>query len=183
MFGVYVSLFLDFDKFFIGWNDREECACNPVRFFVIISMERSGSGWFETLLNSHINVSSNGEIFSAKERRSNISAIVNTLDKVYDLDWFSSASRNECTAAIGFKWMLNQVCDVKELLLPVLPRLWSFHYPNVTFRWDGLGSPSSHCCVPGRRRMSWRQYLSLCNISIRIKSTYSIIHYNKNYFL
>ncbi|KAF9603641.1 hypothetical protein IFM89_037185 [Coptis chinensis] len=87
---------------------RAECACKPVRFFAILSMQRSGSGWFETLLNSHINVSSNGEIFSAKERRSNISAIVNTLDKVYNLDWFSSASRNECTAAVGFKWMLNQ---------------------------------------------------------------------------
>ncbi|WVZ57202.1 hypothetical protein U9M48_007612 [Paspalum notatum var. saurae] len=82
--------------------------CNPVRFFAIISSQRSGSGWFETLLNSHINVSSNGEIFSAKERRSNVSSIINTLDKVYNLDWNSSASKNECTAAIGFKWMLNQ---------------------------------------------------------------------------
>ncbi|OVA15779.1 hypothetical protein BVC80_1825g12 [Macleaya cordata] len=71
-------------------------------------MQRSGSGWFETLLNSHINVSSNGEIFSVKERRSNISSIVQTLDKVYNLDWFSSASKNECSAAVGFKWMLNQ---------------------------------------------------------------------------
>ncbi|KAI3972544.1 hypothetical protein MKX01_019202 [Papaver californicum] len=66
------------------------------------------SGWFETLLNSHINVSSSGEIFSNKERRSNISSIVNTSDKVYNLDWFSSASKNECSAAVGFKWMLNQ---------------------------------------------------------------------------
>ncbi|KAI3915922.1 hypothetical protein MKW98_004363 [Papaver atlanticum] len=88
--------------------EREECACNPVRYFAILSMQRSGSGWFETLLNSHINVSSNGEIFSNKERRSNISSIVNTLDKVYNLDWFSSASKNECSAAVGFKWMLNQ---------------------------------------------------------------------------
>jgi len=40
--------------------DRGECACTPVRFFVIVSMQRSGSGWFETLLNSHPNVSSNG---------------------------------------------------------------------------------------------------------------------------
>ncbi|KAJ6915603.1 hypothetical protein NC652_018294 [Populus alba x Populus x berolinensis] len=48
--------------------------------------KRSGSGWFETLLNSH----------------------VNTLDKVYNLDWFTSASKNECSAAVGFKWMLNQ---------------------------------------------------------------------------
>ncbi|XVF36233.1 hypothetical protein REPUB_Repub19eG0040600 [Reevesia pubescens] len=71
-------------------------------------MQRSGSGWFETLLNSHINVSSNGEILGAKERRSNISSILETLDKVYNLDWLTSASKNKCSAAIGFKWMLNQ---------------------------------------------------------------------------
>ncbi|XP_077224938.1 uncharacterized protein LOC143858182 isoform X2 [Tasmannia lanceolata] len=87
---------------------RGECMCNPVRLFAILSIQRSGSGWFETLLNSHVNVSSNGEIFSVKERRSNISAIVSTLDNVYNLDWFSSASKNECSAAVGFKWMLNQ---------------------------------------------------------------------------
>lgn len=72
-------------------------------------MQRSGSGWFETLLNSHVNISSNGEIFSIKERRNNMSSIIRTLDKVYNLDWYSSASKNECTAAVGFKWMLNQV--------------------------------------------------------------------------
>lgn len=88
---------------------REECACNPVRYFAIISMQRSGSGWFETLLNSHENVSSNGEIFGAKYRRHNVSMLYETLDKVYNLDWLSSASKNECSAAIGFKWMLNQV--------------------------------------------------------------------------
>ncbi|KAL5558588.1 hypothetical protein UlMin_034799 [Ulmus minor] len=87
---------------------REECSCNPVRYFVILSMQRSGSGWFETLLNSHMNVSSNGEIFSVKERRINVSSIVKTMDEVYNLDWFTSASKNECSAAVGFKWMLNQ---------------------------------------------------------------------------
>ncbi|KAK8607571.1 hypothetical protein V6N13_053302 [Hibiscus sabdariffa] len=87
---------------------RGECTQNPVRFFVILSMQRSGSGWFETLLNSHINVSSNGEIFSAIERRKNISTIIQTLEKVYNLDFFTSASKNECSAAVGFKWMLNQ---------------------------------------------------------------------------
>uniref|UniRef100_A0A0E0KEM7 Sulfotransferase n=1 Tax=Oryza punctata TaxID=4537 RepID=A0A0E0KEM7_ORYPU len=87
---------------------RSECKCTPVRYFAIISSQRSGSGWFETLLNSHMNVSSNGEIFSSKERRSNISSITKTLDKVYNLDWNSSASKNECTAAVGLKWMLNQ---------------------------------------------------------------------------
>ncbi|XP_027356958.1 uncharacterized protein LOC113866277 [Abrus precatorius] len=87
---------------------RKECACNPVRFFCIVSMQRSGSGWFETFLNSHINVSSNGEIFSIGKRRANASSILKTMDKVYNLDWFTSASKNECSAAVGFKWMLNQ---------------------------------------------------------------------------
>ncbi|KAK3147163.1 hypothetical protein QOZ80_3BG0278890 [Eleusine coracana subsp. coracana] len=88
--------------------DRGECSCTPVRYFVIISMQRSGSGWFETLLNSHPNVSSNGEIFSLKERRENISSILRTLDKLYSMDWLTSAAKNECTAAFGLKWMLNQ---------------------------------------------------------------------------
>ncbi|PAN49543.1 hypothetical protein PAHAL_9G455500 [Panicum hallii] len=88
--------------------DRGECACTPVRFFVIVSMQRSGSGWFETLLNSHPNVSSNGEIFSVRERRENISTILQTLDKLYSMDWLTSAAKNECTAAFGLKWMLNQ---------------------------------------------------------------------------
>ncbi|KAK6946140.1 Sulfotransferase domain [Dillenia turbinata] len=87
---------------------RAECRCNPVRFFAILSMQRSGSGWFETLLNSHINISSNGEIFSVKARKSNASTILDTLDKIYNLDWYSSAAKNECTAAVGLKWMLNQ---------------------------------------------------------------------------
>ncbi|KAL0387011.1 UNVERIFIED_CONTAM: hypothetical protein Sradi_2582900 [Sesamum radiatum] len=87
---------------------RDECACNPVRNFAILSTQRSGSGWFETLLNSHINISSNGEIFSVKVRRSNISTIRETLDKLYNLDMLTSAAKNECTAAVGLKWMLNQ---------------------------------------------------------------------------
>ncbi|KAJ1419119.1 Sulfotransferase domain [Sesbania bispinosa] len=88
--------------------NRNECAHNPVLFFAILSNQRSGSGWFETLLNSHINVSSNGEIFSVRERRQNASSILHTLDRVYNLDWLSSASKNECSSATGLKWMLNQ---------------------------------------------------------------------------
>jgi hypothetical protein len=72
-------------------------------------MQRSGSGWFETLLNSHNNVSSNGEIFSVRERRDNISSVFRTLDKLYSMDWLISAAKNECTAAFGLKWVLNQV--------------------------------------------------------------------------
>lgn len=106
LIGCYVLAYPKLAGLYIG---RKECSCNPVRFFAILSMQRSGSGWFETLLNSHINISSNGEIFSVQERRSNVSAILSTLDEVYNLDWFSSASKNECSAAVGFKWMLNQV--------------------------------------------------------------------------
>lgn len=93
--------------------NREECAGNPVRFFCIFSMQRSGSGWFETLLNSHINVSSNGEIFSVAKRRENVSSILKTMDEVFNLDWFNGASKNECSAAVGYKWMLNQVHEFK----------------------------------------------------------------------
>jgi len=99
--------------------DREECACTGVRFFAILSMQRSGSGWVETLLNSHPNISSNGEIFSVKERRSNVTAITKTLDKLYNLDWYSSAAKNECTAAVGLKWMLNQVTPLLIAVLKV----------------------------------------------------------------
>jgi hypothetical protein len=85
-----------------------------------------------------MNVSSNGEIFSRKERRSNISSIVNTLDKVYSLDWNSSASKNECTAAIGFKWMLNQVmakaCSIDNLIGYHFFHLFSFSPSTFTTR-------------------------------------------------
>lgn len=84
-------------------------------------MQRSGSGWFETLLNSHINVSSNGEIFGANSRRSNASVVLETMDKVFNLDWYSSSSKNECSAAVGFKWMLNQVIGtISNLQLDIL---------------------------------------------------------------
>ncbi|PIN01697.1 hypothetical protein CDL12_25795 [Handroanthus impetiginosus] len=88
--------------------NREECACNPVRLFAILSMQRSGSRWFETLLNSHTNVSSNGELFYFEDMRSNVSSVLSTLDRVYNLDLFNTAPRNQCLGAVGFKWMLNQ---------------------------------------------------------------------------
>ena len=95
--------------FHLGYACRAECANNHVRFFAIVWMQRSGSRWFETLLNSHINMSSNCEIFNVYDRRKNISYIVKTLDKIYNSDCFSSASTNECFAIVSFKWMLNQV--------------------------------------------------------------------------
>ncbi|GFQ00169.1 hypothetical protein PHJA_002160900 [Phtheirospermum japonicum] len=102
---------------------RQECACTPVRLFAIVSMQRSGSGWFETLLNSHKNLSSNGEIFGPANRRNNVSAVFKTLDRVYNLDWLSSASKNECSAAVGFKWMLNQgLMEYREDIAEYLKR-------------------------------------------------------------
>ena len=95
--------------FHLGYACRDECANNHVRYFAIVWMQRSGSRWFETLLNSRINVSSNYEIFNVYDRRKNISYIVKTLDKTYNLYCFSSASMNECSVVVGFKWMLNQV--------------------------------------------------------------------------
>ncbi|KAL4577402.1 hypothetical protein LXL04_013511 [Taraxacum kok-saghyz] len=86
----------------------KRCTRNPMRLFVIMSMQRSGSGWFETLLNSHMNISSNGEIFGQKNRRQNLSTIIYTLDKVYNMELVTSSTKNDCSAAIGFKWMLNQ---------------------------------------------------------------------------
>lgn len=88
--------------------NRGECVCTPVHYFVILSMQRSGSGWFETLLNNHPNISSHGEIFSDRQRRRNFSTISMTLNQLYNLDWLSSASKNVCTSAVGFKWMINQ---------------------------------------------------------------------------
>lgn len=130
---VLIHLSLRDEYIFFIFMSREECACNPVRYFAILSMQRSGSGWFETLLNSHINVSSNGEIFSVKDRRINVSSIIITMDKVYNLDWFSSASKNECSAAVGFKWMLNQVgCFLKWI--PYVVECYCYedinHVPN-----------------------------------------------------
>eukprot|EP00897_Mesotaenium_endlicherianum_P008115 jgi/Mesen1/7331/ME000377S06550 len=87
---------------------REECSCVPVHNFVILSMQRSGSGWFETLLNNHPNISSHGEIFNTKPRRHNFTMVHRTLDSVYNLDWNNSASKNSCISAVGLKWMLNQ---------------------------------------------------------------------------
>eukprot|EP00250_Pteridium_aquilinum_P017948 c23857_g1_i1 orf=273-1394(-) len=87
---------------------RGECVCTPVHFFVILSMQRSGSGWFETLLNNHPSISSHGEIFSGRGRHNNLPLITKRLDEVYNLDYRSSAVKNECTSAVGFKWMLNQ---------------------------------------------------------------------------
>ncbi|KAJ7562484.1 hypothetical protein O6H91_03G070900 [Diphasiastrum complanatum] len=87
---------------------RGDCTCTPVHYFVILSMQRSGSGWFETLLNNHPNINSHGEVFSVKTRRQNFTVISDTLDTVYNLDWSSSSNKNECTVAVGLKWMLNQ---------------------------------------------------------------------------
>ncbi|KAL4554597.1 hypothetical protein LXL04_037193 [Taraxacum kok-saghyz] len=59
---------------------------------------------------------SNGEIFGPKSRRNNVSSIIQIVDRVYNLDWFTNSSNNEYSTAIGFKWMLNQVFALVWLL-------------------------------------------------------------------
>lgn len=85
--------------------------------YVILYMQRSRSGWFETLLNSHPNISSHGEVFLDEKKRENFGSIKNILDAIYNLEWKSSVSNNEFTAGVGFKWILNQVgqffCPIK----------------------------------------------------------------------
>ncbi len=102
--------------------------CTPVQGFVILSMQRSGSGWFETLLNNHPNISSHGEIFKVKPRRQNFTTIAATLDAIYNLDWYSSAAKNECTSAVGFKWMLNQV-SLHDHMVWIVPHIQGLIYP------------------------------------------------------
>lgn len=139
------------DLCFQSWiflSHRGECACTPVRYFVILSMQRSGSGWFETLLNSHPNISSNGEIFSVPHRRGNLSTIFNTLDTVYNLDWFSSAAKNECTAAYGLKWMLNQVLNLSSgISCLVLVPLWMVQGTKMqsAYKWSTKNKKIRKC--------------------------------------
>ena len=94
---------------FVTLVDREECSYNVVHNFLILSMQLYGSGWFETLLNNHLNVSLHGELFANESKRESFASIKYNFDKVYNLEWNSSASKNDCTTAVGFKRMLNQV--------------------------------------------------------------------------
>lgn len=47
-----------------------------------------------------------------KQRRQSMETIQRTLDTIYNLEWISSAAKNDCVAAVGFKWMLNQAVMV-----------------------------------------------------------------------
>jgi hypothetical protein len=111
--------------------DRTECVCTPVHNFVIVSMQRCGSGWFEALLNSHPNISSHGEVFLDETKRENFGSIKKILDTIYNLDWKSSASKNDCTSAVGFKWMLNQQVLGIQKFLGVIPRKLTSHHVKI----------------------------------------------------
>ncbi|KAK8966632.1 hypothetical protein KSP40_PGU014314 [Platanthera guangdongensis] len=85
--------------------------CLPVTLYAIVSVQRSGSKWFEALLNNHDNIRSHGEIFYNVDRKCNMTVIKAVLDRVYSLKWNVSTFRRKkknCMAAVGFKWMLNQ---------------------------------------------------------------------------
>ncbi|EPS65860.1 hypothetical protein M569_08917, partial [Genlisea aurea] len=77
--------------------NRGECITNPVRYFVVLSLPRSGTGWFTSLLNNHTNIDMHGEMFANRYRRQNI---VETLDRFYNMDLEENViPKNECTAA------------------------------------------------------------------------------------
>lgn len=89
----------------------KEHSCMPVTLYAIVSVQRSGSKWFEALLNSHDNIRSHGEIFYNVDRKCNMTVIKAVLDRVYSLKWNVSTFRRKkknCMSAVGFKWMLNQ---------------------------------------------------------------------------
>ncbi|EPS61432.1 hypothetical protein M569_13365, partial [Genlisea aurea] len=88
--------------------DRGECGCNPVKYFVILSMPRSGTGWINSMLHSHTNISINSETFFGDDRRKNIVKILEVLKEVFSMDLTNSKNKVECTGAVGFVWMLHQ---------------------------------------------------------------------------
>ena len=65
---------------FVTLVDIEECSCTHVHNFLTLSMQRYGSGWFETLLNNHLNVNSHGELFANESRREIFASIKQTFD-------------------------------------------------------------------------------------------------------
>ncbi|KAK8950866.1 hypothetical protein KSP39_PZI003409 [Platanthera zijinensis] len=92
-------------------SSSKEQPCMPVTLYAIVSVQRSGSKWFEALLNNHDNIRSHGEIFYNVDRKCNMTVIKAVLDRVYSLKWNVSTFRRKkknCMAAVGFKWMLNQ---------------------------------------------------------------------------
>ncbi|KAK8951567.1 hypothetical protein KSP39_PZI003410 [Platanthera zijinensis] len=79
--------------------------------------KRSGSKWFEALLDSHDDIRSRGEIFRDVGRRCNMTVIRKVLDKLF------GRSKKNCFYAVGFKWMLNQgVLDNHEEIVDYFNR-------------------------------------------------------------
>ncbi|EPS70269.1 p-loop containing nucleoside triphosphate hydrolase family protein-like protein, partial [Genlisea aurea] len=102
--------------------NRGECIMNPVRYFVVLSLQRSGTGWFNSLLNSHTNISMYGELFAYRYLKQDIEKTIDTLDKVYNMDLEENITpKNECTSAIGFIWMLHQnVIRYRNVTVPYI---------------------------------------------------------------
>ncbi|XP_020583309.1 uncharacterized protein LOC110026638 isoform X2 [Phalaenopsis equestris] len=110
------SLLHDFNYNNTKTYTRVESGCMHASLYAIVSLQRSGSKWFEALLNSHDNIWSHGEIFYNVDRKCNMTVIKKVLDKVCSSNWNTTSSfrrkKKSCMAAVGFKWMLNQVIFV-----------------------------------------------------------------------
>lgn len=87
---------------------RGPCSCTPVAPFILFSIQRSGSGWVESLLKNHSAIHSHGEQFNNRNLKTGgWKAARAVLEGVFNLELV--AEEAECLAAVGLKWMLNQV--------------------------------------------------------------------------
>ncbi|KAF3950902.1 hypothetical protein CMV_023398 [Castanea mollissima] len=98
----------------VSWvlKDCNQWVCGFFWVAVVVGGGRRQSGIFGQGRGGNISHTHRFSIQDFKDRRSNISSIIQTPDKVYNLDWFSSALKMQCSAAVDFKWMLNQVVHI-----------------------------------------------------------------------
>ena len=83
-----------------------------------------------------------------------MTAIEHTLDRVYTLDWMSSAAKNECTAAVGFKWMLNQACKS------------SMNFALFCFYWVSLKRDSVCICISEKGQLDSHNVDPIDNLNL-----------------
>jgi hypothetical protein len=113
-------------------HERGNCSCTPIAPFILLSMQRSGSGWVETLLNSHPNLRSHGEVFKVRKREEGWNETRAALEAVFNME--KVKEEKECLSAVGLKWMLNQVRQVARSVPFLSLLLWTFDFTYSMFR-------------------------------------------------
>jgi hypothetical protein len=121
--------------------ERGNCSCTPVAPFILLSMQRSGSGWVETLLNSHPNLRSHGEVFKVRKREEGWNETRAALEAVFNME--KVKEEKECLSAVGLKWMLNQVRHVAGSVPFLRICLWTLDFIYFFFEFLQLTSTYS----------------------------------------